>query len=209
MFENWPFHITHRGNRRKRVFRTGEDRRVYLDLLDRFAKQFGMLIWAYCLMKNHVHLIAVGKQRSSIPKAMGITHQAYSRIRNRETAVTGHMWANRYFSTALDETHLWAAVRYVELNPMRSAIVDDAIDYAWSSASAHAGLRPSRLLDPASPFPGHIGDWAAWLRAGLEEKTVERLRANTLAGHPTGSGSFIRELEIRLGRRLLPGSVDR
>jgi hypothetical protein len=46
MLEGWPFHLSHRGNHRKCVFRTEDDRRAYLGFLDRFAKKFGMLIWA-------------------------------------------------------------------------------------------------------------------------------------------------------------------
>jgi putative transposase len=204
MLEGWPFHLTHRGNHRNCVFRTDDDRRAYLGLLDRFAKKFGMLIWAYCLMGNHVHMIAVGRQYGSISKALGNTHRACSRLRNQETGVTGHLWANRFFSTALDEPHLWAAVRYVELNPVRAGLVDEATDYPWSSARTHAGLRLSSLLDPERPFPGHIGDWAAWLKAGLEEQTADRLRANTATGRPTGSDGHVQELEARLGRRLRP-----
>ena len=204
MLEDWPFHVTHRGNHGKCVFRTDDDRRAYLGLLDRFAKKFGMLIWAYCLMGNHVHLIAVGEQRSSISKALGNTHRACSRSRNQETGVTGHLWANRFFSTPLDEPHLWAAVRYVELNPVRARLVGEATDYPWSSARAHTGLQANPLLNPDRPFPGPIGDWAAWLRAGLEEQTAERLRVNTSTGRPTGSDGFVQELEVRLGRRLRP-----
>lgn len=204
MLKGWPFHLAHRGNHRKRVFRSDDDRRAYLRLLDRFARKFGMSVWAYCLMANHIHLIAVGRERSSIPKALGNTHRAFSRVRNQETGVTGHLWANRYFSSALDEPHLWAAVRYVELNPVRARLVREATDYHWSSARAHAGLQANPILDPERPFPGHIGNWEAWLRAGLEEQTAERLRANTSTGRPTGSEGFVRELEVRLGRRLRP-----
>jgi len=204
MLEDWPFHITHRGNHRNCVFRNDDDRRAYLELLDRSATKFGMLIWAYCLMGNHVHLIAVGKQRSSISKAMGNTHRACSRSRNRETGVTGHLWANRFFSTPLDEPHLWAAVRYVELNPVRARLVGEATDYPWSSARAHSGFQANPVLDPERPFPGPIGGWAAWLGAGLEEQTAKRLRVNTSTGRPTGSDSFVRELEVRLGRQLRP-----
>jgi putative transposase len=204
MIESWPFHITHRGNHRKCVFRTNDDRRAYLRLLDRFAKQFGMSIWAYCLMSNHIHMIAVGKQLNSISMALGNTHRSCSRSRNQETGVTGHLWANRFFSTPLDESHLWAAVRYVELNPVRARLVGEAADYPWSSAQAHAGLQKIPILDPERPFPGPIGDWATWLRAGLEEQTADRLRLNTSTGRPTGSDYFVRELEVQLGRRLRP-----
>lgn len=107
-----------------------------------------MSIWAYCLMDNYIHLIAAGKQRDSISKALRNAHRKYSRLLNMEAYVTDHLWANRFFSTALDESHLWAAVRYVELNPVRAQLVDEATGYSWSSARAHAGLRPDPLLDP-------------------------------------------------------------
>lgn len=204
MVEDWPFHLTHRGNHRQQLFRSDDDRRAYLGFLRHFAEKFGMSIWAYCLMGNHVHLIAVGRDRHSIARALGNTHRACSRVQNRECSVTGHLWANRFFSTAVDEPHLWAAVRYVELNPVRAGLVGRAIDYPWSSARDHAGLRESPLLDPGRPFPGPIGDWATWLKAGLEDDTAQRLRANTSTGRPTGSDAFVRELESRLGRPLRP-----
>jgi putative transposase len=202
MLEGWPFHLTHRGNQRCAVFRSDGDRRLYLRLLRRYAVKFDMRIWAYCLMPNHVHLIAVGAQRSSISKAIGNTHRAYSRCLNNTQEVTGHLWANRFYSTALDEPHLWAAVRYVELNPVRARIVGRAADYPWSSARAHADETVDRLLDPDRPFPGPVSDWAGWLATGLEQETAERLRKNTSTGRPTGSDEFVRELEDRLGHRL-------
>ena len=115
-----------------------------------------MAVWAYCLMDNHVHVLAVGLEKHSIPRALGNAHREHSCRINMERSVTGHLWANRYFSTALDEPHLWAAVRYVELNPVRANIVTDPTDYRWSSARAHAGLVKDGLLDPERPFPGPI-----------------------------------------------------
>jgi putative transposase len=159
-----------------------------------------MSIWAYCLMSNHVHFLVVGKWRWSISKALGNANRAYSRLKNKANGVTGHLWANRYFSTALDEPHLWAAVRYVELNPVRSDLVAKPIEYRWSSARANANLRVDGLLDPNRPFPGPIGDWAAWLRTGLDEPTRDRLRANTAIGQPTGSDRFVAEIAALLGR---------
>ena len=199
MVEDLPFHITHRGNERKTVFHSDEHRLEYLHLLERFAVQFGMNVRAYCLMDNHVHLIAMGRQRSSIARALGNTHRSYSRRRNRERDVTGHLWANRFFSTALDEPHLWAAVRYVELNPVRAGIVVHAAEYPWSSAAVHAGQAESSLLDPNRPFPGPIRDWSAWLALGLEEETANRIRRHTARGIPTGDLRFRSEIERRLG----------
>ena len=204
MFEGAPFHITHRGNHKKNVFDEDGDRRLYLRLLRRYAERFEMSIWGYCLMRNHIHLLAVGNSIKSIPQALGNAHREYSRRRNLRAGVTGHLWANRYFSTALDEPHLWAAIRYVELNPVRAAIVADATAFAWSSARAHAGLAGDVLLDPGRPFPGPIGDWRRWLANGLEHGALRRLRENTATGCPTGDERFVGAIEQRLKRRVRP-----
>ena len=206
MFEGWPFHLAHRGNHKNTVFSSDQDRLEYLTLLREYASRFGMAVWAYCLMGNHVHIVAIGEQRLSIAKAIGNTHRAFSSLQNRRRDVTGHLWANRFFSTALDETHLWAAVRYVELNPVRGNLVVDATDYRWSRARAHAGLTTDPLLDPNRPFPGPIDDWAGWLRLGLEDVIVKKIRENTTTGQPTGSDTFLAEMETRLGRPVRAGT---
>ena len=200
MFESIPFHVTHRGNHRKDVFDDDRDRRLYLQLLRGYALRFEMSVWGYALMSNHVHLIVVGRNRSSIPRAVGNAHREFSRLRNKRGLVTGHLWANRYFSTALDEPHLWAAIRYVELNPVRAGIVGDATAYAWSSARAHAALVNDDLLSADRPFPGPIADWRGWLGNGLEEETAKLLRENTAKGSPTGNTAFMASIEERLRR---------
>jgi putative transposase len=204
MFEGTPFHVTHRGNHKRDVFDDDQDRRLYLRLLRRYALRFELSVWGYALMNNHVHLIVVGGHRTSIPRAVGNAHREFSRSRNQTRQVTGHLWANRFFSTALDEPHLWAAIRYVELNPVRAGIVADATDFLWSSARAHAALAKDTLLTPDRPFPGPIGDWRRWLANGLEEETLTRLRSNTASGAPTGDGAFVSAIEARLKRQVRP-----
>jgi len=191
MFAGCPFHVTHRGNHRREIFWSAEDRGFYLATLRRYATRFTMQVWAYCLMPNHVHLLVQGEHQQSIPLAVGNAHREYSRALNERRKVTGHLWANRYFSTPLDEVHRWAAVRYVELNPLRAGMVTSPIEYPWSSAAAHAGMRMDALLHPDRPFPGPIGRWVDWLALGLEEELAAMLRKNTVTGKPTGSDAFL------------------
>lgn len=204
MIEGWPFHLTHRGNHRKDVFHSDEERGDYLTILRQNAQRFEMAIWAYCLMPNHVHLLVVGRQRSSIARAIGNAHREFSRRCNLARAVTGHAWANRYYSTPLDETHVWAAVRYIELNPVRAGLVRRATEFTWSSARSHAGLVSDELLGSTQPFPGPVSDWSAWLDIGLEQEATERLRQNTQTGMPTGDEEFLSKIERRLGRAVGP-----
>jgi putative transposase len=200
-----PHHVTHRGNLRAQVFLNEQDRLIYQQLLAECAQRFFLEIWAYCLMGNHVHLIVVGQERNSLAKALGMAHQRYAAAVNRRERWTGHLWANRFFSTPLDDQHLWAAVRYVELNPVRARLVDSAEQWPWSSAASHCGARPQDfLLSARRPFPGHVDNWREWLACGLEPATEARIRTSTYTGRPCGSEAFIAEMERVTGRVLSP-----
>jgi len=197
-----PNHVTQRGNRGAAVFLTPQDRRFYLKWLRFYSKRYGLAVWAYCLMTNHVHLIVVGTKPDSLAKAIGRTHLRYANWVNARNGWKGHLWTNRFFSTPMDEIHLWGAVKYVELNPVRAGIVKQASDYRWSSARAHCLGELNPVLDDRRPFPGPIGDWPRWLQLPESDGLIARVRERTKTGRPCGSDLFCRQLEERLGRRL-------
>jgi len=200
----WPHHITQRGNRRADVFITEDDRRTYLRWTAQYAQRHGLSIWAYCLMTNHVHLIVVPAVETSLARTLRDAHTVYAMYFNSRTGQSGHLWQGRFYSTPLDDAHLWAAVRYVERNPVRAGITDRAEDYPWSSAAAHCGLRADPLLAPDFPPPGVIEDWPVWLRHEEDSETLDRIRSHTRTGRPCGSEDFIDKLERALGRTLRP-----
>lgn len=203
------YHVTHRGNRRGEIFPRDGDQDLYEALLRAYADRHELEVWAYCWMPNHVHLVVVAHRADSLSRAIGVAHRRFSRAINRRNDWTGHLWANRFYSTPLDSAHLLLAVRYVELNPVRAGFVATAEDYAWSSARAHSTGSVDPLLSPRRPFPGAIGNWRAWLNQGLEPDELELLRERTSTGRPCGAPEFVRELEHRLGRRLRPFSPGR
>jgi putative transposase len=155
-------------------------------------------------MTNHIHLVAIPALDDSLAKTVGLAHRRYSRFINKQRTWTGHIWANRFFSTPLDEPHTLAAIKYVELNPVRAGLVSRAEDYPWSSARSHAfgisdPLLPSdrTLLDMYG-----IDEWSAWLSETPDDATIKEIRRNTSTGWPTGSEEFVRRLEEILGRKL-------
>lgn len=197
-----PYHVTHRGNRRQDVFLSPWDRWVYKHWLGQCAERHGLEVWSYCLMTNHVHLLVVAHRKDSLAMTIGQTHGRFAQWQNKRNGWSGHLWANRFYSTPLDEEHLWTAVRYVERNPVRAGLVERAEDYEWSSARCHARDRPDELLAPARPFPGNVEDWSDWLAIEPHEEQVEALRRNTSRGRPTGSEEFVAQLEVQLARTL-------
>lgn len=205
----FPHHVTQRGNRCAEVFEDDEDRRTYLRFLKQYATRRGLAIWAYCLMTNHVHLVVVPEREDSLAKGLRDAHTVYAMRFNLRTGLSGHVWQGRFHSCVLDDAHLWAAVRYVERNPVRAGMVEHAEDYPWSSAAAHCGLRADALISDEFPVKGVVEDWAAWLRNEEDEDAVTRIRRQTHTGRPCGAPAFLTRLGSLLHRDLHPGKRGR
>ncbi|MEO5922728.1 MAG: transposase [Bryobacteraceae bacterium] len=195
-------HITQRGNARRDVFYTTPDRMVYLHLLREYSKHYGVRILGYCLMTNHVHLVAIPTRSDSLAKAMREVHGRYARYRNTLDRQSGHLWQNRYFSCAVEERALGSVMRYVELNPVRAGIVASAADYVWSSAATHLGGPDALgLVAMGDSSVGWAADeWAEILRQG--EDDADAIRQARYSGRPFGSDGFITGLEHTLCRDL-------
>ena len=141
-------HITQRGTDRQTVFFSRRDRHVYLALVRDCARQVDLRILCYCLMRNHIHLIGVPQHEDSLAVCLRRSHGRYAQYLNGRRGRTGHLWQNRFYSCPVEGTHLWTALRYVELNPVRAGLVGLPEEYEWSSAVAHLGGKDSAgLLD--------------------------------------------------------------
>jgi putative transposase len=204
-------HITQRGNNRQDVFFVDDDRRVYLERLKEQANKYSLELIGYCLMSNHIHLVAIPHEQDSLAKAVGRTHFRYTQYINRLHRRSGHLWQGRFYSCALDERHFWLAMKYIELNPVRARLCRKPWRYEWSSAAGHVNektvsevLNLSRWYDMIS-----AGRWRRELEAGLSDSGLSRVRLSTHMGRPLGSDSFLSKLEKLLGRRVRPLPVGR
>ena len=198
----YPHHITQRGNRRQETFFSDEDYRHYSDLMAEWCGRCGVAIWAYCLMPNHTHLIAVPPAENSLRTAIGEAHRRYARMINFREGWRGYLWQGRFFSFVMDERYLLAAVRYIELNPVRARLVSDPAAYPWSSARAHMEGRDDNLVS-VSPLLGMIPEWKEFLGEALESPEEYReLRQHERTGRPLGGELFIDKLEELLRRQL-------
>lgn len=186
-------HVTQRGVARQTVFYARRDRQVYLKLLAEQARLAGVRVLAYCLMSNHIHLVLVPDEERSLALCLQRVHGRYAQYLNARRRRSGHLWQNRYFSCPLDEGHLWTAVRYVELNPVRAGLAKEASSYRWSSAAAHLGGRDeSRALDVAFwQEAGGAGRWRQLLDEQGDAEQLRRLRRATYACRPCGDESFV------------------
>jgi putative transposase len=198
-------HITQRAVDRQRVFFTDSDRLTYLDGLTTYSRQARLRILAYCLMSNHVHLVAVPEEPDSLAVALRRAHGRYALYLNARRRRVGHLWQNRFYSCALDESHLWVALRYVERNPVRANLAIRPEQYRWSSAAAHCGLvKPAGLLDcEFHTAAGGVERWRALLAEPEELMAIRALQRGTFTGRPVGDADFVAALERQLGRPLV------
>lgn len=198
---NYPHHIVQRGNRSQVVFFSDEDKKSYISLLHKYALTSGISFWAYCLMDNHIHLIAVPDKEENLAKGIGETHRNYTRMINFRYGWKGYLWQGRFVSYLLDERHLYAAIRYIERNPVRAGLVEKAEDYPWSSARAHVFNKKDVLLSDNFVI-SEIEDWSSYLTGEDDEQDLTLFRKHSRTGRPLGDEKFYTKLEKIAGRIL-------
>jgi len=199
-------HITQRGVDRRETFSSIDDRHTYLELLRVNLADAEVSLLAWCLMSNHVHLIAVPLRHDSLSVLLRRVHGRYAQYYNSRAGRTGHLW-----QSMLAPDHLWRAIAYVEQNPLRAKIVGRAEQYIWSSAIAHVtGKDPTGLLDMAWwQRSGHRA-WAQEVNRkprdsdfdeSQERETLFRLRACTYSGQPCGDEDFVDRMSQQFRRQ--------
>jgi len=201
-----PHHVTQRGNARQVILTSDADRTTYLELLREYAQLYGLSVLGYCLMSNHVHLIVVPHTPVALAHSLKQAHGRYASYWNAQQSSTGHVWQGRFYSCPLDEPHLWQALRYVELNPVRTRMVEAAEQWKWSSAAAHCGRQnPDELLEMDRWRKRWTeAEWQEFLADGESAAEVSALRRSTHTGRPLGSAEFVAELEEQMLRPLAP-----
>ncbi len=199
----YPHHITQRGNRRQDTFFCADDYRYYIETMSEWCEKCDVEIWAYCLMPNHVHLIAVPATEDGLRRAIGETHRRYTRQINFREKWKGHLWQGRFSSYVMDEHYLLAAARYIELNPVKAKRVKRAEHYPWSSAKAHIKGKDDALVR-VKPLLRLIDDWGEFLSSGYTKEEENLIQRHEQTGRPLGSIPFMKRLENKLDRILVP-----
>jgi len=204
-----PHHVTQRGNERRDIFFTPADRQVYLGLLQQYAELHGVQLLGFCLMTNHVHLVLVPARADGMAKTLREVQMRYSQYRHAVERGNGHLWQSRYYSCPVDPARLGSVMRYVERNPVRAGLVEQAESYPWSSAAAHLGASDPRNLLALADWSQcwTAQQWGDILRDGADE--AASIRDATYGGRPFGSEAFVARLEKYLERRLTRGAPGR
>lgn len=199
-----PFHLTHRGNNKQKVFYSDDDRRKYLFWFEEACQEWGMRVLSFCLMDNHVHFIAIANQLDSFARVINVVHRRYAIYLNQKHEASGHLWEGRYYSCLLDNNHLIAALRYVERNPVRAQMVHKPWDWAWSSAGEHVGRGKGYIsLEDARTFVS-IPSWKEYISQNEQEEDLNEIRKQTMSLKAWADLDFKESIENKYGVQLMP-----
>jgi len=206
----FPHHVVQRGNNREKVFFDKEDKERYLSLLKKYSVKWDSPLLAYCLMSNHVHLLARPKSEESLYKMMQGVTLCYTQYTNGKYQRSGRLWESRYHSCIVDkEKYLWAVARYIEQNPVRAKMVKRSEDYAHSSAKAHINGVKDEMLGEELFEEKQRKDYRELIRSDIAEKEINSIRYHTRTGRPLGNEDFIKKMEKKLEMRFILKSPGR
>ncbi|MBA4093411.1 MAG: transposase [Candidatus Accumulibacter sp.] len=214
---NVPLHVIQRGNNRSVCFFADEDYQFYLKWLASAAREHGCAIHAYCLMTNHVHLLLTSQAQEGVGGMMKSLGQRYVQYINRTYQRSGTLWEGRFRSCLLqEEDYVLACYRYIELNPVRAAMVAHPADYRWSSYRANAQDEGSSFLQPQGLYASLGNDsverraaYRELFRYQLDPGLVDQMRGATNGNFALGGERFLGEVAVALGRRVSRGKSGR
>ena len=203
-------HIIQRGNNRQLIFSGAADYTQLLSLIDESARRFEVAVHAYVLMGNHFHLLVTPSTDTGLPLMMQAVGRSYVRYFNQTQDRSGTLWEGRYRSTVIQaDRYLLPCMAYIDLNPVRAGLVNQAKDYPWSSHRHYAGLRADKLVTPHpllwslgnTPF-GREAAYADMVHSGVNPDQQAALTRSVLSGWALGSEDFVADLQSRTERRV-------
>jgi putative transposase len=210
-------HVILRGIDRSAVFFDEDGYRFFLDCLRAAAIEQSVAVHAYVLMTNHVHLLMTADDDHGVGATMKRVGQRYVQHVNRTYHRTGGLFEGRFRSSLIEaERYLLACQRYIELNPVRAAMVRTPGDYPWTSFRANALGGADSIVTPHALYrelgpsaPARRRAYCRLFEDELSAETLQRLRECTNGGFVLGSGQFEQQIAAMVGRRTWKGSPGR
>ncbi|MGC9530117.1 MAG: REP-associated tyrosine transposase [Candidatus Bipolaricaulaceae bacterium] len=190
------YHAISRANAGTTVFRKPPDYAAFVEVMRKAKERWPLRVLAYCLMPNHVHFVLMPDEPRHLSKWMHLVLTTHTVRFHKHHQTSGHLWQGRFKSFPIQrDAHLLVVLRYVEANPVRAGLVQEAADWPWSSHAERIGRRARLLLDdPPIPLPDN---WAAYVNLPLGSSVLTAIRTCTRKGEPLGQPDWTQQLTER------------
>ena len=203
-------HVIQRGINKSAVFYEDEDYQHYKHILHKAAESSGVLIHAYVLMTNHIHLLATADSNRGISLMMQQIGRFYVPYINHKYGQSGTLWDGRFKSSLVDsDQYVLACMRYIEMNPVRAGTVKTPQEYKWSSYLCNGLDRLDRIISPPASYLNlaltkkkRLQVYSSLFTEHLDEGVLKDIRNCAQTGTPLGSSKFIEQIEKKLGKKV-------
>ena len=210
-FEGALYHVITRGNQRQQIFEDPEDYKKYLNILEDYKARYDFFLYAYVLMRNHVHLL-IETKAVSLSKILQGINQRYTMYFNRRYATVGHLFQGRYKAMLCDkDSYLFSLIKYIHMNPVRVARAKSPEAYPWSSHRSYIGQTRERgIVDSELVFRIFSEDRGKAMRAYREYMGGKNILRReevyaTVDQRILGNEGFVEEVQVRMGSSDVPG----
>lgn len=205
-----PCHVIQRGNNREASFFADQDYQFYLECLYDACQRYGVLVHAYVLMTNHVHLLMTPLKQDSLSLTMQSLGRRYVQYINKEYQRTGTLWESRHKSSLIDkDNYLLKCMRYIELNPVRASMVEHPGEYRWSSFLCNGNNVYNKLICQHEIYISlglnaeiRAQAYRSLFESEFEQVDISMIRNSALFSMPTGNSQFKNHIEKALNRSL-------
>jgi len=205
-----PFHLVQRGNNRDACFFEPANYQYYLTLLSENMPRYGVVLHAYVLMTNHIHLLLTPEETDSISRLMRVVGSKYAYYLNKSYKRSGTVWEGRHKSSLVDaDNYLLKCYRYIELNPVAAGMVQSPQEYKWSSYRCNAWNEAQALVTPhvnylslADNTEERCYRYRELFKAQQCEKDLHLIRSAMHYCQPVGDSRFKKSIERQIGHRL-------
>lgn len=191
------YHVLNRGNGGQEIFHKEQDYKSFVDLMIEAKERFAVKLYAYCLMPNHFHLVLEPVQAKELIKWMQWLMTAHVRRYHRHYSTHGHVWQGRYKSFLIQQDkHLITVLRYVEGNPIRAGLVNQAGDWPWSSHKERVDTKSHLVDEVPVPLPDK---WYDYVNHPLTGHELEKIRRSVIRQSPYGTPAWQFDVASKLG----------
>ena len=213
----YPHHVIQRGNNRQPIVLDEADRKMLYSLWLEESPRHKVAVNAYVLLDNHFHLLLTPPSEEAMSLMMQSVGRSYVRYFNKRHNRTGTLWEGRYKSSVLDsEAYLLTCMSYIDLNPVRAGIVDAPENFDWSSYKHLIGQKIDKLVTPHALYWG-LGNtpfsreaaYAEFVSSGLSATIQKDLTESVLKGRVVGRPEFLKTLQKKTQRPILPQKAGR
>lgn len=198
IFPHCPYHVLNRGNAQQNIFNNDSDYQAFIHLMAKAKKRHPIQILAFCLMPNHFHMCVTTAHADEISRFMQWLMTSHVRRVHTMRKTSGHIWQGRFKSFPIQgDTHLLTVIRYLEANPIRAKLVDQAKHWPWSSFLFRKNPQKLAIVDrPPVPLPEN---WDAYVNSPIPSQELETIRLSIQRRSPLGDNHWIKEIALKFG----------